>query len=457
MAKKIKRRKMAMGGNIPVELEGGEMFQIPGMGTGQEVLGPSHGQGGVDMELPEGTSVYSDRITVDGKTLADRKKSRDRKITKLDKLLDDNPSDQLVKNTAKRKRISIDAEDEFDKSIMDSLSKSQQKLAYGTSSLGGRVQPLGKRYLSVPPISAMIPSALTPNGLGDVNASVLNDVQPLGVQTLQTPEISMPVLTNPYSPTNSIAETARADIGGAPTSATTTAGQEGGTSFTDSMGGAAGMAGAGVSLASSIFGAISNIMNTKANLEATKDLDKDYWEDFGLESLLTNQEAQDRVQINKNLAKDEADRKLAIDKNTQRARNRGSAIGLNQLRAMDMVTDLGMNRATYEGVNQLEQIFGSQLLQLLGQEQQIELQRDQATMSSKESLQDAEEKRIDNYYTQMGQDLAILATTGQSIGQNINKAALNYNNLNWLNETSPYFDVTARGTINKRGIRKGKE
>ena len=118
MAKKIKRRKMAMGGNIPVELEGGEMFQIPGMGTGQEVLGPSHGQGGVDMELPEGTSVYSDRITVDGKTLADRKKSRDRKITKLDKLLDDNPSDQLVKNTAKRKRISIDAEDEFDKSIM---------------------------------------------------------------------------------------------------------------------------------------------------------------------------------------------------------------------------------------------------------------------------------------------------------------------------------------------------
>ena len=455
MVKKIKRRKMAMGGNIPVELEGGEMFQIPGMGTGQEVLGPSHGQGGVDMELPEGTSVYSDRITVDGKTLADRKKSRDRKITKLDKLLDDNPSDQLVKNTAKRKRISIDAEDEFDKSIMDSLSKSQQKLAYGTSSLGGRIQPLGRQYLSAPQISAMIPSALTPNGLSDVNTSVLNDIQPVGVQTLETPNLNIPTLTNPYSSTNSIAETAKANIGGK--SPEVIAEQEDGTSFTDGMGGAAGMAGAGVGLASSIFGAISGIMNTKANLNATKDLDKDYWEDFGLESLLTNQEAQDRVQINKNLAKDEADRKLAIDKNTQRARNRGSAIGLNQLRAMDMVTDLGMNRATYEGVNQLEQIFGGQLLQLLGQEQQIELQRDQATMSSKKRLQDAEEQRIDSYYTQMGQDLAGLATTGQSIGQNIKKAALNYNTLNWLNETSPYFDVTARGTINKRGIRKGKE
>jgi len=455
MAKKIKRRKMAMGGNIPVELEGGEMFQVPGMGTGQEVLGPSHSQGGVDMELPEGTSVYSDRITVDGKTLADRKKSRDRKISRLDKLLDANPSDQLVKNTAKRKRLSIDTEDEFDKSIMDSISKPQQKLAYGTSSLGGRIQPLGRQYLSIPQMSAMIPSALTPNTLGDVNASVLGDIQPLNVQTLSIPALNIPpVLENPYSKTNSIAETASANIGGVPEVA---AGQEGGTSFTDSMGGAAGMAGAGVGLASSIFGAISGIMNNKANLNATKNLDKDYWEDFGLQSLLTNQEAQDRVQINKNLAKDEADRKLAIEKNTQRARNRGSAVGLNQLRALDMVTDLGMDRATYEGVNQLEQIFGNQLLQLLGQEQQLELRRDQVTMGSKEILQDAEEQRIDNYYTQMGQDLAGIATTGQSIGQNINKAALKYNTLNWLNETSPYFDVTARGTVNKKGIRKGKE
>ena len=455
MAKQIRRRKMAMGGNIPVELEGGEMFQVPGMGTGQEVLGPSHAQGGVDMNLPEGTSVYSDRITVDGKTLADRKKSRDKKISRLDKLLDANPSDQLVKNTAKRKRLSIDTEDDFDKSIMDFISKPQQKLAYGTSSLGGRIQPLGRQYLSTPQMSAMIPSALTPNTLGDVNASVLSDIQPLSVQTLDNPALNIPpVLENPYSKTNSIAETASANIGGVPE---VTTGQEGGTSFTDSMGGAAGMAGAGVGLASSIFGAISGIMNIKANLNATKNLDKDYWEDFGLQSLLTNQEAQDRVQINKNLAKDEADRKLAIEKNTQRARNRGSAVGLNQLRALDMVTDLGMDRATYEGVNQLEQIFGNQLLQLLGQEQQLELQRDRVTMGSKEILQDAEEKRIDNYYTQMGQDLAGLATTGQSIGQNINKAALKYNTLNWLNETSPYFDVTARGTVNKKGIRKGKE
>ena len=455
MAKQIRRRKMAMGGNIPVELEGGEMFQVPGMGTGQEVLGPSHAQGGIDMNLPEGTSVYSDRITVDGKTLADRKKSRDKKINKLDKLLDANPSDQLVKNTAKRKRLSIDSEDEFDKSIMDSIAKPEQKLAYGTSSLGGRIQPLGRQYLSTPQMSAMIPSALTPNTLGDVNASVLGDIQPLSVQTLDNPALNIPpVLENPYSKTNSIAETANANIGGVPE---VTAEQEGGTSFTDGMGGAAGMAGAGVGLASSIFGAISGIMNTKANLNATKGLNKDYWEDFGLQSLLTNQEAQDRVQINKNLAKDETDRKLAIDKNTQRARNRGSAVGLNQLRAMDMVTDLGMNRATSEGVNQLEQIFGGQLLQLLGQEQQLELQRDQVTMGSKERLQDAEEQRIDNYYTQMGQDLAGIATTGKSVGQNINKAALNYNTLNWLNETSPYFDVTARGTVNKKGIRKGKK
>ncbi|MBE3085427.1 MAG: hypothetical protein IMZ64_04345 [Bacteroidetes bacterium] len=54
---------MGEGNQTPVELEKQETFQTPDGQVGQ-VDGPSHAQGGVDMSLPAGTFVWSDKLKV---------------------------------------------------------------------------------------------------------------------------------------------------------------------------------------------------------------------------------------------------------------------------------------------------------------------------------------------------------------------------------------------------------
>lgn len=66
------------------ELELQEQMQLPN-GTVMGVDGPSHENGGVEVNVPEGTRVFSDRLKHEGKTFAKHAKSLNNKIAKLDK------------------------------------------------------------------------------------------------------------------------------------------------------------------------------------------------------------------------------------------------------------------------------------------------------------------------------------------------------------------------------------
>ena len=83
------KNNFAMGGvvtNVPVEVEGQEVGETP---SGQMIdfKGPSHEQGGIDVKLPKGTEIFSKRIKVGGKTMAERKKEREKRVLSLEKLL----------------------------------------------------------------------------------------------------------------------------------------------------------------------------------------------------------------------------------------------------------------------------------------------------------------------------------------------------------------------------------
>lgn len=93
--------RYAMGGNVPVELEGGESGVMPN-GQDFSVEGPSHAQGGVPMELPEGTDIFSDRIKMPGtkKTYSDLNKKISNKINKYKATLDNPESTGISKRTA---------------------------------------------------------------------------------------------------------------------------------------------------------------------------------------------------------------------------------------------------------------------------------------------------------------------------------------------------------------------
>lgn len=80
--------------NANAELELNEQFQLPD-GTVGEVDGPSHNEGGIEVALPEGTRVYSDRLKMGKKTFAQLSKPINNKIDKLDR----KPESTAKKNT----------------------------------------------------------------------------------------------------------------------------------------------------------------------------------------------------------------------------------------------------------------------------------------------------------------------------------------------------------------------
>ena len=104
---------MANGGEVgssPVEVEGGEMMQTPD-GMVAEIEGPKHEQGGVKTELPNGTKIYSDRLKVNGETMAIRKEKREARINKLAKLLEKSPKDKLIQESFDRTKTLNEAEE----------------------------------------------------------------------------------------------------------------------------------------------------------------------------------------------------------------------------------------------------------------------------------------------------------------------------------------------------------
>jgi len=132
----------AYGGNtskVPVEVEGDEAFELPNGKAGM-FKGPSHEEGGIDVDLPEGTDIFSDRISIDGKTMAERKAGRERKLKSFIKKLDKNSSDKILKNTVSRIEQSNSLQEKEDKQIQEMINMVKQgprkKLAGGTGIKG---------------------------------------------------------------------------------------------------------------------------------------------------------------------------------------------------------------------------------------------------------------------------------------------------------------------------------
>ena len=99
--------KMAYGGNITgipnVEVEGEESIQMP---NGESFMpqGPSHAQGGIPMELPNNTRVFSKKLNVPGtkNKFSEIHDKTSKKIKNYEDTIDDPYATPVAKQTAKR-------------------------------------------------------------------------------------------------------------------------------------------------------------------------------------------------------------------------------------------------------------------------------------------------------------------------------------------------------------------
>ena len=117
----------AMGGvveNVPVEVEGDEVAKTPD-GDMLEFKGKKHEEGGIKTNLPEGTEVYSDRIKIEGKTLAKRKTEREKHMMKLQKMLTET-FDPLLEKTTLRVKNNNDKIEAFDKKVQGVANEAEK-------------------------------------------------------------------------------------------------------------------------------------------------------------------------------------------------------------------------------------------------------------------------------------------------------------------------------------------
>lgn len=114
---------------VKAEVEGGETINMGG--EGEMLEGPTHEDGGIEMMLPEGTLVFSDRLKgPDGKTFAQREKKRLSDEKRAKKALDKNPTDLVARFTFDRVMQRNDMAREAEMQIQE-MANEVEEFAYG--------------------------------------------------------------------------------------------------------------------------------------------------------------------------------------------------------------------------------------------------------------------------------------------------------------------------------------
>lgn len=136
---------------VPIEAEGGEMVQTPYDDEASYIEGPDHEEGGVDLDVPAGSVVYSKRVKDgNGVSMADRKAKRDRLFKKWEKKVKDNPNNELYRQTFAKVKRNNEIEEANDVQYMEahrqakdySQKLKQASMNYGKG--GGKYLALGR-------------------------------------------------------------------------------------------------------------------------------------------------------------------------------------------------------------------------------------------------------------------------------------------------------------------------
>ena len=438
----------AMGGRVggvPSEVEGEEVAHLP---TGEIVdfKGPSHEQGGIDINLPEGTEMYSKRIKVDGVSMADRKKKREKVTMKLEDLLKrGRGTDALVNNSLKRTRQVNAAEEAADTKIQDIVKQTleapqtQEEFAWG-STVG---DPPGKQFdFANSPLWA----AMTGGGyqLKSQPAVMVKDGMPMYGQSSNP--IANPIPTNSEVGSQGTIEEIifkkpKPTINGippaytgapppayvAPVAPAKVPGEKGtGFDFESLLGGFS--TGDVLGMAGNAYSAFAPGMNTE-EARATDTPNVNAFAEYGKDSL----DSIDSMKGYVNQVRDEGLGDAQLARNASVARNRNSARGVNTMRALDLASDAQYNETEQNIYNSSAQ----QMMNILGQEAQFEANQDQVVMGGEQAKDLADRQDKDNYYSNKAEDIASKGEGIQQMGKDLNASKLTEYNNNLIASMSP--------------------
>jgi hypothetical protein len=452
-----------------IEAEGGEMVETP-TGQVQELKGPSHEQGGIPMEvnkdIPEGTKIYSDRLKVGDKTLAERKAARERQMANIEKSVS-NGADLAVKNAAQRKIKAIEAEEAQDLQFQENvnnmleMTKSAMK-AFGTSSEGVKKYNTGGTVeyedpekpiptflnnfndpLALEPVTKFKTATFAPLDLPKTDMATLVDnatkvKDPFALTAGQDFADAHPLPAGVDKSMGTLPE----DIGFTPKYAA----EDPGFSL-DLSKYAQGVPGVG-----DITKLVGNVMASTAGLKTAAEQRstdipfKNPHTDTGKAALKNIEEAQQLV---------EGQKASAIVKATATSRGgkkgaRGSARGINQSRAMDWLYDTALNQTMAE----ISANASQQSTNLIGKKAEINMQSDVYRGEGEFKAAAANEGQKDAYYNALAQGRQDMAKGVQQTGKDINDMKENKVIQNLLQQFGKYFTIDAKGNITAKQTTK---
>ena len=400
------KAEMKTGGKVPVEIEGQEVVETP-QGQLFQVQGPSHEQGGIDMSLPEGTDVYSKRIQIDGKSMADRKLTREKNEKKWKKR---SKYDSIAKNTLNRVKAKNQMEEILDMSIMQAAfnakNGSQEKIEAGTGVKGlgftaGISQPDFtplKEYKV--PIEATMPTFDN----SDESLALTKQIVGNKYKTQAAPGLTEEEAKKVDSYRNAL-------------NSEKTTSEETSSQFPYTPGDLLGMLG-------NAYQAYTNKASANAEI-ATDQPNINPYEGFGEDALNANSESMKYVgQIRDNALKD-----AALEANSAQKRGRGMSRSANTARAMDIAISGNKNIAN----SKIQDAFAQQMMHLFDVKAQMENQQDMYTMKGKADQDTA--NRADK-----AARFAALRDADMSIGKAISGIGANLNTAKGREATSKLID-----------------
>ena len=372
-------------GNKQINAEGGEVVETPD-GLSQELVGPSHAEGGIDMTVPSGTEIYSDRLVgADGKTMADRKKLREKQISKIEKLLQKNPNDSALKKTLekiKQNNDFLDKQDlsqmQFVKDLVDNTNKFKfggiaglddeedekgdliSKYPVYTKGINKQFDVWGDESLepiqgkSMDVILSNTPFSITP----EMDARIKNTPTPQ-INITQVPSKGKGFSLDDYL---------------------------GGTTFGDMLG-----------MGANLFGPMAQMNNTLENRSATP-VEQNWFKDYGKQAL---SKIQDQYGLLDDI-RDNALSSLEKDRAGSISRNNASARSINTQRALNLATDAAINN----NKSDLYSKFAQSMLGVKSQEAAQMDRNDQMRMSGEDKRAERELQNTDNFFNNMAKNIS---------------------------------------------------
>lgn len=464
-----KWNKKALGGKVPVEVEGGESAETPS-GDFLEFFGNSHAEGGILTELEPGTEVYSDRISIDGKTMSERKKARENKERKFKKLSD--KGDAVAKKTLERVKTINAMEDNLDRTIQGIIAKQErsnpQKMSLGDKVEENKQNKYIRQYYSDKELLELdinkknfdtlalqielsnrgykLPKSTKKDGTfdgiwGEETKNALLDWQTKNKRMYYSD-------TEPYDNLSYLPQFELKSVKGPVKPDKLPLKKEiyykknkDPFSFKQNM-----TLGDVLGIGGNLYQAVTPYLNTLRNrTESTPN--RNVYANFGEDAIKANEQAMDYMRS----LLDNTLQGLELSAVAQRSRGRNLSSGVNTQRAMDIASEMAKNKGERDIYND----YASQIIKLLGQRAELENTQDIVVMSGEEKRDLANRNDISNYISDIGQSKMYIGEGVSNIGKLLNEAKQRNVTSNLLNDLFQYTGFNPyTGKLEGKGFSK---